>query len=234
MGRLALVQVCLGALLPADVLEQNGDAAELWFADAECVDAVPTAEYGGLLLETARYARKRNLPVDSEPVLFVRGCEAPHPTSNGVVQACLLLEGRVHVEECVVDRSVAFVEQHLDRAIPHVDRLEQEPIMTVDERRRFGAVRVLQLVTCAVCGGSGRAAVGCERCGGSGRVEVEREAEVTIPSGVENGARVPVGPDGEHVVVRVQPQPRDPAALRVAAALGLVAAVAFLAFLLLS
>jgi DnaJ-class molecular chaperone len=96
-----------------------------------------------------------------------------------------------------------------------------------------GDVRVLQLVTCAVCGGSGRAAVTCERCAGSGRVEVVREAEVTIPSGVENGARVPVGPDGEHVVVRVKAQPRDPAALRVAAALGLVAAVAFLLFLLL-
>lgn len=96
-----------------------------------------------------------------------------------------------------------------------------------------GDVRVLQLVTCAVCAGTGRAAVSCERCAGSGRVEVEREAEVTIPSGVENGARVPVGPDGEHVVVRVRPQPRDPAALRLAAALGLIAAVAFLLFLLL-
>ena len=96
-----------------------------------------------------------------------------------------------------------------------------------------GDVRVLQLVTCVACGGTGRAAVSCDRCAGSGRIEVEREAEVTIPSGVENGARVPVGPDGEHVVVRVRPQPRDPAALRLAAALGLVAAVAFLLFLLL-
>jgi hypothetical protein len=64
-------------------------------------------------------------------------------------------------------------------------------------------------------------------------VEVEGEAEITIPARVEDGATVPVGKDGEHVVVRVRPQPRDPAALRVAAALGLVAALAFLAFLLL-
>jgi molecular chaperone DnaJ len=104
---------------------------------------------------------------------------------------------------------------------------------TIRESVDDGDVRVLQLVTCAVCGGSGRATVDCARCGGSGRVDVEREAEVTIPSGVESGARVPVGPDGEHVVVRVEPQPRDPAGLRVAAALGLVAAVAFLLFLLL-
>jgi molecular chaperone DnaJ len=97
-----------------------------------------------------------------------------------------------------------------------------------------GAVRVLQLVTCGVCGGSGRAAVSCERCGGSGEVEADRVSEVTIPSGVEDGTRVPLADaDGDHVVIRVGPQPRDPAALRVAAALGLVVAVAFLVFLLL-
>jgi molecular chaperone DnaJ len=96
-----------------------------------------------------------------------------------------------------------------------------------------GDVRVLQLVTCGVCGGSGRAAVSCERCGGSGDLEVERVSEVTSPSGVEDGTRVPLADSEDHVVVRVGPQPRDPAALRVAAALGLVVAVAFFLFLLL-
>jgi molecular chaperone DnaJ len=95
-----------------------------------------------------------------------------------------------------------------------------------------GDVRVLQLVTCEACGGTGRIAGDCEQCEGSGEVEAEREAEVTIPSGVENGARVPLGDDGEHVLIRVRPQPRDPAVLRVAAALGLVAALGFLVFLL--
>jgi hypothetical protein len=64
-------------------------------------------------------------------------------------------------------------------------------------------------------------------------VKVEGETEITIPAGIEDGATVPVGKDGEHVVVRVRPQPRDPAILRMTAALGLVAALAFLAFLLL-
>lgn len=95
-----------------------------------------------------------------------------------------------------------------------------------------GDVRVLQLVTCEDCGGTGRVAGDCEQCGGSGEVEAEREAEVTVPSGVEDGARVPLGDDGEHVLIRVRPQPRDPAALRFAAALGLVAALGFLVFLL--
>ena len=101
------------------------------------------------------------------------------------------------------------------------------------ERLDDGDVRVLQLVTCADCGGSGRAAAPCEYCEGTGEVKVAGETEITIPAGVEDGANVTVGRDGEHVVVRVRPQPRDPAALRLAAALGLIAAVGFLAFLLL-
>jgi molecular chaperone DnaJ len=96
-----------------------------------------------------------------------------------------------------------------------------------------GDVRVLQLVHCEDCGGTGRTSADCDYCGGSGEVKVESETEITIPAGIEDGATVPVGKPGEHVVVRVRPQPRDPAILRVAAALGLVAALGFLAFLLL-
>jgi DnaJ-class molecular chaperone len=96
-----------------------------------------------------------------------------------------------------------------------------------------GDVRVLQLVSCEDCGGTGRTAADCDYCGGSGEVQVERETEITIPSGIEDGATVPLGKPGEHVVVRVRPRPRDPAILRVTAALGLLAALGFLAFLLL-
>lgn len=96
-----------------------------------------------------------------------------------------------------------------------------------------GDVRVLQLVSCQDCGGTGRAAADCDYCGGSGEVRVESEMEITFPAGIEDGASVPLGKHGEHVVVRVRPQPRDPAILRVTAALGLVAALGFLAFLLL-
>jgi len=88
---------------------------------------------------------------------------------------------------------------------------------------------------CAFCmaDGTGRTAADCDYCGGSGEVRVERETEITIPAGVEDGATVPLGKHGEHVVVRVRPRPRDPAILRVTAALGLVVALGFLAFLLL-
>jgi molecular chaperone DnaJ len=96
-----------------------------------------------------------------------------------------------------------------------------------------GSVRVLQLVTCSACGGSGRTAAACDVCGGSGETEERREVEVTIPSGVEDGARLPLD-DGSHVVVRVGSQPVDSVAVRAAAAVGLVAALAFLVFLLLN
>ena len=86
---------------------------------------------------------------------------------------------------------------------------------------------------CAFCMAEPSGGTDCDYCGGSGEVRVEREAEITIPAGIEDGATVPLGKDGEHVVVRVRPQPRDPTILRVTAALGLVAALGFLAFLLL-
>ena len=84
---------------------------------------------------------------------------------------------------------------------------------------------------CAFC--MAEPCVGCDYCGGSGEVRVERETKITIPAGIEDRATVPLDKHGEHVVVRVRPQPRDPALLRVTAALGLVAALGFLAFLLL-
>jgi DnaJ-class molecular chaperone len=105
-------------------------------------------------------------------------------------------------------------------------------------RRR---VRYTARAVCAFCmaepcedsDGKGHSAAACDYCGGSGKVSVEGETEITIPAGVEDDATVPIGRDGEHVVIRVKPQPRDALALRVAAALGLVTALAFLAFLLL-
>jgi molecular chaperone DnaJ len=104
------------------------------------------------------------------------------------------------------------------------------------ESEDAGDVRLLQLVTCLTCGGSGRIASGaCEECDGSGEVEVTREAEVTIPAGVEDGTCLPLDdPDGPHVVVGVRPQPRDSTILRATAAVGLAVALAFLAFLLLA
>jgi molecular chaperone DnaJ len=103
---------------------------------------------------------------------------------------------------------------------------------TVRRKDHSGAVVLLQVATCEACRGSGRL-VGqpCPRCEGERELEFDREAEVSIPSGVEDGRRIEL--DGtDSVVVRVAPQPRDSIVLRGAAAAGLVLALGFLALLL--
>jgi len=106
----------------------------------------------------------------------------------------------------------------------------------IRETTQAGGVRVLELITCEECGGTGRlVSEACPECGGAGELEGEHEAEVSIPSGVEDGAHLPLDDtvmDGPYVVVRVHPQPADSVLLRTAAGLGLLAAVGFLVFLL--
>lgn len=105
------------------------------------------------------------------------------------------------------------------------------------ETDNSGGVRLLQLVTCEECEGTGRVvSSACRECEGSGEREGERKVDVPYPSGVADGTRLPleVDPEGPHVVVRVKPQPPDSTVVRVAAAAGLAAAVGFLVFLLVS
>ena len=89
---------------------------------------------------------------------------------------------------------------------------------------------------CWACGGSGEADAGpCGLCAGTGETELERIAVLSVPAGVEDGHHVPIaGENGACVLVRVRPRPRDSTLLRAAAAVGLVAALGFLAFLFLS
>ena len=87
-------------------------------------------------------------------------------------------------------------------------------------------VVLLQLMTCEACGGSGRH---------GGVREEEREVLVSVPSGSEDGDRIPIeGDAGAFVVLRVGAQPPDSTLVRAAAAVGLLAALAFLAFLFLA
>jgi len=72
---------------------------------------------------------------------------------------------------------------------------------------------------CVVCGGEGKVvAEPCEVCRGAGSVEKEREFEVTIPAGTEDGSTRRVAGQGEpgrrggapgdlNVIVRVKPHP---------------------------
>jgi molecular chaperone DnaJ len=101
----------------------------------------------------------------------------------------------------------------------------------VRESDESGAVRLLQLVKCEVCGGSGQLVIDrCPECGGWGTSEAEREAEFTFPSGVEDGTRLTLDSSGPEVVVRVRPHDDSPF-VRGAATVGLLAAIAFVVFL---
>jgi molecular chaperone DnaJ len=111
---------------------------------------------------------------------------------------------------------------------------------------RVGATRrveVGQERRCTECGGSGRRKTvadresgrflsldECPECGGSGVGEERRAVEVPVPPRVRDLDRVPVGPE-QVAIVRIVPA-RERAAVRIAAAGGLVVAVAFLLFLL--
>ena len=96
---------------------------------------------------------------------------------------------------------------------------------TVRRTDDSGDVVLLQLVTCEECAGSGRR---------GGVTEQEREVLVSVPSGAEDGDRIPIEADsGAFVVLRVSPQPPDSTLVRATAAAGLLAAVGFLAFLFL-
>ncbi|MDR7417130.1 MAG: molecular chaperone DnaJ [Armatimonadota bacterium] len=76
-----------------------------------------------------------------------------------------------------------------------------------------------QISTCRRCAGHGRVLRNpCTRCGGTGRVEARRQLVVSVPAGVQEGARLRLPGEGEagryggprgdlYVVVHLQPHP---------------------------
>ena len=70
---LALAQHVRDPLLLGDVPEEYGNPVQARIVDAEGKHVVPAAKRTGLILEAGRYARKRNLAIDVEPVLFMVG-----------------------------------------------------------------------------------------------------------------------------------------------------------------
>jgi molecular chaperone DnaJ len=95
--------------------------------------------------------------------------------------------------------------------------------------------RLLQVTTCAVCSGSGRRVRRpCSLCQGEGAVQGHRSVEVRVPPGAADGARLPIEIDGREaaVAVRVHAPPAESPLVRWSAVGLLVAALAFLGFLL--
>ncbi|MGB2876244.1 MAG: DnaJ domain-containing protein [Gaiellaceae bacterium] len=103
---------------------------------------------------------------------------------------------------------------------------------TIRQTDDSGDVVLLQLARCELCAGSGRlVSRPCAECGGGREMQHDREVELSIPSGAEDGERLPVtGEEGAFVLLRVAAQPVDSRLVRAAAAFALVAAVAFVVF----
>jgi molecular chaperone DnaJ len=101
----------------------------------------------------------------------------------------------------------------------------------------LGSGRLLQIETCPACEGSGRRVTRpCPKCSGAGEVNGPRPFDVRIPPGTADGDRIELELDGRDaaaaVAVRVRSLPDAPIVRYLAFAL-LVAALAFLGFLLL-
>jgi molecular chaperone DnaJ len=93
---------------------------------------------------------------------------------------------------------------------------------------------LLQIEPCSAC-----VAEACSQCDGEGTVMAERRIRLLVPPGVQDGAQLRVGGDGNDagagsvpgdllVRVKVLPPPRDPRIIRYAALLLLLVAVATL------
>lgn len=99
----------------------------------------------------------------------------------------------------------------------------------------LGNGRLLQIESCPECDGSGRRVLRpCVLCRGEGRVRARRSVAVVVPAGTADGDTIPVELDGRAsaVAVSVRSVPDTPL-VRYAALALLVAALAFLGFLLL-
>jgi molecular chaperone DnaJ len=103
---------------------------------------------------------------------------------------------------------------------------------TVRVSAGLGIGRWLKVEPCPACEGEGRFQTPCAECGGRGELRREQTLKVRIPAGVEDGARLRVAgePDNAHLVVRVNPGPRDSLVVRLVALALLVVAVGLLVY----
>src|SRR5215510_5915082 len=90
-------QRLFGLFSLSDVVEEDCNVPLLGPAESERVDVVEPAEGMGRILEPTRFPGQRNLAENLEPVLLVRRRDLAHPTSNGVLDAGLLLKNPIDV-----------------------------------------------------------------------------------------------------------------------------------------
>jgi molecular chaperone DnaJ len=153
------------------------------------------------------------------------GIELRHFEAAEGTRRLVLYEAAVRCKACMGRGSVGLPDPECDycggsgrkRTVSHLD-----------------VANLLQIEPCAACVGEA-----CSQCDGDGTVTAERRIRLLVPPGVEDGAQLRVGGDGNDagagsvpgdllVRVRVLPAPRDPRIVRYAAFLLLLVAVATL------
>jgi hypothetical protein len=102
----------------------------------------------------------------------------------------------------------------------------------------YGGGRMLRVDPCPECVGTGRSvSTPCATCSGVGDIWKRRKIDVKIPAAVEDGTRIRLahaaGNADAYVRVSVLDPPRDPAWIRYGALVALLAAVAFLVYVVL-
>jgi hypothetical protein len=122
--RFAGAQAFFGFAPAGDVVEQDRDLALVRLAHAGGAHVEPAAESFRVTLEVGRLAGPGHAAVGVEPELFEVGREFGHPLA-AQVDARFALEGRIGLEEFIVDRPVVVVELDLDDGESGFHRLQQ-------------------------------------------------------------------------------------------------------------
>ncbi|HVS14668.1 MAG TPA: molecular chaperone DnaJ [Thermoanaerobaculia bacterium] len=126
--------------------------------------------------------------------------------SSAVAGADLRYDLEIGFEEAAFGKEVELRIPRLERcgACSGTGSAGGAPPSTCDACAGRGQIRFAQgfftvARTCPRCGGSGAVISDpCAECGGAARVERERQIEVRVPAGVDDGARLRLSGEGEH------------------------------------
>lgn len=139
---LALAQRELRALANRDVVQDNGQLRATGVTDTDGVGGNPSFERSRVVLDAPRLSGADDVGVKLDPLPFEIGRKLREPFPDDVPEPGVLLVGGVDVRDLDVDCSAVFVEDHLEKTDPLVNRIEDRAI---DELRvgvrSFGIVR---------------------------------------------------------------------------------------------
>jgi len=118
----------LGLLACGDIVEQHGDLACLWLAQAKGMDIEPALHRFGPLLEPNRCASQCHRTIGFQPQWLDVGDHDPHGPPLGAGEPGMAHEGRIDLQVARIGCRAVFVKHHLDDREAGIDRVEQGPV----------------------------------------------------------------------------------------------------------